>query len=267
MREFTNLGWPLTPFGADKRAFPKQVFLFAATAVQWADDGDRAVPMAAGMVYLPVHRTRTQQLDPATFHFGYRALALTGEADAPAIAEAVDGHLVQARRHALAVAAHDYLDDAAGLLHWTSVHTAGISSVADAWKARAERERGTALLVDTAHDLIPREPKLSLACEVHGLTVAEGHGGLPLLLDAQAAYDRIIDTDSPLADDVRESTAQALAHGAVYQALAVVLLAAKANGRVTWDARFPVSTVMDAVTWDVFSHVRSAPQPASAPQQ
>ena len=267
MREFTNLAWPETPFGADKRPFPKRVFLAASTAVQWADDGDRAVPMAAGMVYLPVHRTKTQLLDPARFHFGYRAFVLTHETDAPAIAEAIDGHLVQARRHAAAVAAHDYLDDAAGLLRWTSTHTAGIASVAAAWEDRANPERSTAALIETARDLTPHEPKLTQACEAHGLKITEGYGGLPIPFDAQAAYDTLIDTDDPPTDDERETIVQSLAHGAVYQALAVALLAAYAIERAMWDVPLPVGALMDAVTWDVFPRVRLAPQPAAASQQ
>ena len=266
MREFTNLAWPETPFGADTRPFPKRVFLAASTAVQWADDGDRAVPMAAAMVYLPLHRTKARQLDPATFHFGYRAFVLTAETDAATIAAAIDGHLVQARRLAVVVAAHDYLDDAAGLLQWTSTHTAGIASVAAAWENRASTERGTAALLETARDLTPHEPKLFQACEVHGLAVTEGYGGLPITFDAQAAYEAFIDADDPPTDDEREAIVQSLAHGAVYQALAVALLAAKGMERAEWDAPLPVGALMDAVTWDVFPRVRRAPQPAAASQ-
>jgi hypothetical protein len=264
VREFTNLQWPQTPFGADKRPFPHVVHLVAATAVQWADDGERAVPMAAAMLYLPVPRTGTREFEAATVHFGYRVVALERADDAPDVAAAVDGHLVQARRHAVAVAAHGYLDDARALSLWSPEHTAGITSVAEAWLDRSAVERKTAQPVETGEDLHDQNPALSIVCQRHGLAVVEGAQGLLRTGEVQAAYERMFayDDDTPPSATIREQAVQTLAHGAVYQALAVALLAAKHLERGTWQRPFMIGDAVERETWDAFPHVFPETQPA-----
>jgi hypothetical protein len=149
--------------------------LNAATALCWADDGQRTVPAAAGLVYLPVRRIGLRPVDPATLHVGYGAAVIETDDEPPAVTTLIDGHLVQARRHG-AAGAYQFLDDAAALGVRPDT---GITSVAEAWADRGHRERGTALLVKTAPgDVDVPAAALPGICRDHGLVVREGAGGL-----------------------------------------------------------------------------------------
>ncbi|MFJ9847630.1 hypothetical protein ACIRYZ_45890 [Kitasatospora sp. NPDC101155] len=66
MREYSNLAWPGTPYGASRRPFPRQRQLLTGFAVQWADDGENAVPLAAAAVFMAVHRTAITVLARST---------------------------------------------------------------------------------------------------------------------------------------------------------------------------------------------------------
>src|SRR5580704_4840510 len=121
--------WPDTPFGAGKRPFPRKVHLIAATAVQWAAAGERLVPAATALVYLPVRRSGSSLLLPETLHVGYRVAVIDDPGESPGVAGLVDGHLVQGRRHAAALAVHGWEEDAAALRGWAAGETPGIAAV------------------------------------------------------------------------------------------------------------------------------------------
>ncbi|MFC5911764.1 hypothetical protein, partial [Streptacidiphilus monticola] len=74
MHEATSLLWPEGPYAAERRPFGHPQRLLTAISLLWADDGDRAVPLGYGSVFIPVHRTKSLLVDPDTIHFGYRAL-------------------------------------------------------------------------------------------------------------------------------------------------------------------------------------------------
>jgi len=60
VREFTNLGWPETPFGAEQRPFGQHIDMLAACTFEWTDQpgASETVPVAVSSVYLRVRRAR-----------------------------------------------------------------------------------------------------------------------------------------------------------------------------------------------------------------
>lgn len=261
MREYTNLGWPDTPFGADKRPFPRKVHLIAATAVQWAANGRRLVPAAAALVYLPVRPHHSLLLLPETLHIGYRVAVAGDPAEAVGLVTLIDGHLVQGRRHATVLAVHDWKEDADELGTWAAGETPGITAVAAALASREPAERGTAQVTDTSRDIAAPTATLPEACDRHGLDITLGDGGLLSLAEARAAYQEV--TAGP-GEAVRDSAAQALGLSVLCQGLVTALLAAEAAGRCTWTPPFPVDQVLGNVAWDAFPEIlpRRAPAPA-----
>jgi hypothetical protein len=263
MHTVSNLLWPDTPFAADKRPFPHIVRLAAASAICWADDGRRAVPAAAALVYLPVRRHGVQPVDTDTLHVGYRVAVATHDTDPAAVAELVDGHLVQARRHAAIVAAAGWPDDAAALTKLATGPTPGITAVADAWPHRTEpagRERGTALLVDAD----PTGAGLAALADEHRLSVPAGAGGLLPQADVQTLHDQLTDPDTPPVDG-HDPRVQTLGVAALTQAVVVALLAGRHADRLSWTAPLDVAAVVGAVAWDEFDTVLGAPADTAAP--
>lgn len=265
MREYTNLVWPDTPFGADKRPFPRKVHLVAATAVQWASDGQQLVPAAMALVYLPVRRAGTRLLLPETLHVGYRVTVTDDPGESPDVVALIDGHLVQGRRHAAALAVHGWHEDAVVLRRWAVGETPGITATEVAWAEREAVERGTARLVETSRDIEHPSPLLPAACRRHGLDITHGDGGLLSLAEIQAAYQQVrAAPDAGLDQADRDRAAQALGLSAFCQGLVTALLAGEATGSCTWSPRFPVCQVLANVAWDAFPDILPGRSPARA---
>lgn len=259
MHEFTNLGWPDTPFGADKRPFPRNVHLIAATAVHWAyDTADVRVPAATALVYLPVSRSGSRQVTSSTLHVGYRVAVISDPGESPDVASMVDGHLVQGRRHATLLGAYRWAHDAAGLEAHATGDTPGITAVTAALAAQGAAERGTAPLVDVSRDPNPGGP-LAVVCGRHGLDIAFGDGGLLAAEEVQAAY-----RESISGEDHGGHALRALGLSALCQALVTGLLAGAAASRCNWEPPFRVAEVLRNVAWDAFPAVLPGRAPVGA---
>ncbi|MFJ4093427.1 hypothetical protein ACIPYS_17755 [Kitasatospora sp. NPDC089913] len=249
MREFTNLGWPEIPFSADQRPVARHVRLTAGFAVQWTDDGERAVPLAIAAVFVPVHRTATTILDPTTAHFGYRVV-VAGAEDQAALVDVVDELLVQARRDAAGIGWHAFLDDAHALINYAGGRTRGISAMVEAWADRRVREPGTAPLVDTAEDVDLDGWSVLAACRAVRLHCPVGDGGL-------IPPNHIQD----LAETDPAGAVEKFGSSALLQALAVALLAGKQKGLLDWPDGFDLGQLATAVAWDAFPTVFNAGAP------
>ncbi|MDH6118044.1 hypothetical protein [Kitasatospora sp. GAS204B] len=247
MRSYTNQLWPHTPFGADKRPFGHSVRLLTGFAVQWADNGQQALPVAAAAVFLPVHRTATKTVVPPMLHFGYQAVAVGSEEEAPQVADFLDRLLVQGRRHAAGLAWHSFEDDRAALLAHATGGAPGITALAQAWALREVRERATAQLTDTGEDLALTGWTIGQACRENELAVPDGSDGILMPHRVQAIYE-YLGMDPPLAGEK-------LACSAVVQAFATTLLAGLARRHIRWDGVLPVARIVRAVAWDSFPNV------------
>ncbi|GAA2136777.1 hypothetical protein GCM10009760_16530 [Kitasatospora kazusensis] len=250
MREFTNLSWPQTPYGVDKRPFGRPVRLLTGLSVQWADNGSQAVPVAAAAVFLPVHRTATVLVDLPTLHFGYRVLATEGDREAPELVAFLDGVLVQGRRDSAGLAWHSFADDVGALLTYAPGRMPGITAVADGWADRSARERGTAQLTDTADDSGLSGWSVNAVCRESDLDCPTGDNGILAPAEIQRLYD------SPTAATAQ--TAEALGCSALHQALAVALLAGHTRCHIRWDGTLPLGRLARAVAWDSFPKALTA---------
>ncbi|WP_030236684.1 hypothetical protein [Streptomyces sp. NRRL S-350] len=243
MLDLTNLGWPDTPYGAGKRPFPRAVHLLTGLAVQWADNGSEALPVAAAAVFLPVHRTAALPLATQTLNVGYRVVVAQEDGEAPALVAFLDGVLVQGRRHSAGLAWHSYADDRDALTRHASGRMPGITAVGEGWADRTVRERGTAWLTDTAHDLGVPGWTLDRAMEAERVECPTGTSGILSAPALQFAYDRA-QYDPAAALDLGAS--------ALHQALAVALLGARARERARWEEPLSVPAVLRSVAWDHF---------------
>jgi hypothetical protein len=151
VRDFTNLQWPESPFGAEQRPFGKHTDMLAAFAVEWADRPDaEPLPVGAATVYLRVRKHGTAlHICPGTLSIGFRASIIDRAADVPDLLALVDRALTRARRHAVIVAGHRLDGDLRRLAALSSVPMRGAAGVLAAWANRGNRERGVALMVDT----------------------------------------------------------------------------------------------------------------------
>jgi hypothetical protein len=259
VHEFTNLGWPDTPFGADKRPFPRKVQLIAVTAIHWAyDSADIRVPAATALVYLPVGRSGSRQVTPATLHVGYRVAVISDPGESPDVVGMVDGHLVQARRHATLLGAYQWAHDAAGLEPHTVGDTPGIIAATAALTGQSGAERGTASLVDVSRDLDP-VGLLAITCGRHGLDITFGDAGLLAAEEVQASYREVIS-----GKDDGGRAVQALGLSALCQGLVTALLVGAAAGRCNWESPFRTAEVLGNLAWDAFPAVLPGHAPVGA---
>ncbi|MGW3232486.1 hypothetical protein [Kitasatospora sp. NPDC001095] len=248
LREYTNLAWPQTPYAADKRPFAKHVRLLTAMSIQWADAGDKVVPIGAAAVFVPVKRTARREITASTGHFGYRAVAVEEDKDPvdTEILKFVDSVLVQARREAEIIAWHSFPDDFHVLRPLLTAPCAGIDAMAEAWGDRSRRERSTALLVDTADDGMQLDSALAAARVDFGRELWQFRA--PAIL--QQTYE---DLWAPASrPESREWNTQHIGAAAVMEALAVSLLAGRQVQRLSWNGVFNAAKVLEAVAWDVF---------------
>ncbi|MER7771539.1 hypothetical protein [Kitasatospora sp. NPDC096140] len=255
MREYSNLAWPGTPYGGSRRPFPRQRRLLTGFAVQWADDGENAVPLAAAAVFLSVHRTAVTVLDPATADAGYRVVVADGDLESSGVVDVVDQVLVQARRHSAGIGWHSYPDDAHALAARAVGRTPGITAVAEAWTDRTVCDRGTAQLTDTADDLGLTGRPVPLVAAEHNLRCPVGPGGLLTPPALQELYET--NTPAKAAEDYGSS--------ALVQALTVTLLAGHARELLSWPDGFNVGQLAATLAWDHFpTAFNTAPTAAAA---
>ncbi|MFD8339980.1 hypothetical protein ACFV42_46445 [Streptomyces solisilvae] len=258
MRELTNLQWPDTPYGADKRPFGRRVHLLTGMAMQCADTGRTVEPVAAAAVFVPIHRTRQATVTPGTLHVGYRvAVAETGD-DTAALLRFVDGILVQGRRHAAALAWHSYRDDLHVMQGLAAGRLPGVTGIGDAWADRTRRERGICPLIDTANDLAGAGGLVAHAAEKHGIEL----GGVLRTLQRPDSTQGL---HNALTDGVEApgTLVSKLAAGAITQALTVALLGGKALERLAWKEPFDLEEAVRLSAWDMLGPILNARPDAS----
>ncbi|MCD0450465.1 hypothetical protein LO762_14885 [Actinocorallia sp. API 0066] len=96
MTTYTNMLWPDDPYGTGQ-LWRKEPRLAASFAALFVDDGERTLPVASAVVYLPTHRTRP--VDPtAGLRFGFRAVSAVTEADRSALVRLFELDVARARR-------------------------------------------------------------------------------------------------------------------------------------------------------------------------
>ncbi len=222
MRTYTNMTWPDDPYRTGQQLYRRPVPRLAAFTAERTATGDRLVPSAVAIVYLPLHRTQAMNAAEQTLTFGFRAASTGDPADLPALAVLADLDLMQARRHAAVLAGHLLADDLATLQQpGDAAALRGLAAVQREWVARGKGV-GRAATFDCGLDL-PRTPSLELACQQAGIAADSGADGT----DGRAAVTL-----------------------AVERALMIALVCARHQGRYNWAGTLRMGPVLAAATWD-----------------
>jgi hypothetical protein len=220
MRTYTNMTWPDDPYRTGQQLYRRSVPRLAAFTAGPTALGDRQVPSAVAMVYLPLHRTQAMSVTEQTLTFGFHAGSTGDPADLPALAAVADLDLMQARRHAAVLAGHLLASDLAALQAGNAA-LRGLAAVEREWAARG-KVAGRAATFDCGLDL-PQAPSLDLACQQAGIAAGPG------------------------ADDADSGQAVTLA---VERALMIALVCARHQGRYEWAGTLRTGPVLAAATWD-----------------
>lgn len=229
MHDYTNLGWPEAPFGADQRPFGLPSDILAAFAVEWAARRDeRPVPVGVAAVCLRVRRHGPAQLvDAGNLSIGFRATVIENTTEVPNLLALLDRALTRARRHATILAGHHLDSDLNRMTGLCTVPLRGVAGVLTGWANRDTRERGMALMVDTDVEARPLAAHLDVPLDP-----------LPVPLP-----------DTP-------TCCAAVAQTVLTRGLAIGLTAAVYAGRYQWEGTFPLSDVIDREAWDILGQER-----------
>lgn len=234
MPSTTNLAWPTVPFGARQRPFAKDRPMLAAVGMGWSGYVPR--PTWGCTVYLTVESTRTLALDGHQLNFGYQVLTPEPGDESSALAERMDELLVTCRRQAKFLVGHDFAVDLqrlAGVAVGSRLR--GVDGVRQQWTNRADKGRGMAKMIDTAHDGdLPGPATLAAVCEHNGVKVA-----------TVADPD-----DADLAVRVRH---------ALTCTLAVALVAARVTGRYRWTTPIDIDQLVTDAAWDRLAELGERP--------
>lgn len=235
VHDYTNLGWPEAPFGADQRPFGKRWDMLAAFAVGWTHDGSRPVPASVATVYLRIRRRGPSTcVREDTLPIGFRVTMVDDEHEVPGLVNLLDRALTRARRHAAILAGHCLGDQLARFVTPSPAPLRGATGVREAWADRSTRERGVALMVDTSAEA--SDTASSLGLEVGAMARCGGVYSCP----ASAAHATLADC------------------------LAIGLTAAVHTGRYSCRSRFDVRDAIELAGWDVLADITSQGGPRRA---
>ena len=143
----------------------------------------------------------------------------------PDLLALVDRALTRARRHAAILAGHNLDADLARLSHLSASRLRGVTGVHLAWSNRLQRERGTALPIDTDKETRHTHPDLDTTLDP-----------IPVRVPDDAA------------------SRAALAHATLTRCLAIALTAAVHTGRYRWHGCFSCHDAISRAGWDLLAH-------------
>lgn len=226
VREYTNLQWPETPFGAEQRPFGRHWDMLTACTVEWTGPlVEEAFPVASAAVYVRVrkHGVALRVADD-TLSIGFRAVVIGDAAEAPDVLNLTDRELIGARRLGVILAGHRLGRDLSRMSALSPVTLRGAAEVLPAWADRKVKQRGMAAMVDTATEA--------------STTGAE--------LDTQL---------EPVPEPVPHCSVCGVevARRALTRCLAVGLSAAMYAERYVWQGTFRVADAIDRAAWDVLA--------------
>ncbi|QFG13232.1 hypothetical protein SEA_GILGAMESH_40 [Streptomyces phage Gilgamesh] len=247
MLERTNLGWPETPFGSVTSPVQKPGTWLTGVSLLWGEAGDDPVLMGAGVVLMKIHRTQSLPVSAPLINFGYRVLLPEALGETQAIVQQLDVVLVQARRKAQILAWHNGADDLHVLRQLPRAEGEprhpGVTAIADAWKDRTTRERGTVRCVDTSHDLGPAG-LISDTAAAHGLEPLKSFAGEQQQASAQEACEALAENQAAA------FSPDALAGSVLSSALATALLGGKHTDRLHWEEPLNLFESLSNAAWE-----------------
>ncbi|MFC7280168.1 hypothetical protein ACFQS1_39945 [Paractinoplanes rhizophilus] len=226
MREYTNLQWPETPFGAEQRPFGRQWDMLTACTLEWTTETDGGMlPVASSFVYLRVRKHGTAQaVSEDTLSIGFRAIVIDDPAHVRDLLTVTERELSGARRLGVILAGHALSRDLTRMTALSATPLRGAIEVEAAWTRRDVKQRGAAVMVDTAVEAAETGVRLDMPID----PVPEGMPDCP-------------------------ACAADVARRALTRCLAVGLTAAVHTQRYTWEETFRVGALIERAGWDVLN--------------
>lgn len=224
MREYTNLQWPETPFGAEQRPFGRHWDMLTACTLEWTVGADGGtLPVASSFVYLRVRKHGTAHaISEGTLSIGFRAVVIDDPGQVPDMLTVTERELSGARRLGAILAGHALSRDLKRMTALSGTPLRGAIEVQAAWTHRDVKQRGTAIMIDTA--------------------VEAAETGTRLGMPTDPAPARMPDCPACVGDVARRALARCLAVG---------LTAASHTQRYTWEGTFRVADAIECAGWDV----------------
>jgi hypothetical protein len=200
--------------------------MLTACTLEWAGQMDaEAVPVASSAVYLRVRRHGAgHRITDDTLSIGFRTVVIEDVAEVPDLLTLTDQALIGARRLGVILAGHRLDADLTRMNTMSAVPLRGAAEVLSAWANRAVKQRGVAVMVDTASEASATGAELTMVLEP-----------VPVRLP-----------DCP-------ACAAGIARTALARCLAVGLTGAVHAGRYLWEGTFRVLDAVDRAGWDVLS--------------
>ncbi|WP_148083734.1 hypothetical protein [Micromonospora sp. Llam0] len=226
MREYTNLQWPQTPFGAEQRPFGRHWDMLTACTLEWSGRPEEAgLPVASAAVYLRVRKHGTaQHIADDTLSVGFRTAVIEEPGEVPDLLRLTDRELTGARRLGVILAGHRLSDDLTRMNALSTVPLRGAAEVLSAWANRTVKQRGVAVMIDTAAEAAATGAELDMHLEPVSVPVP-----------------------------TCPTCASGVARSALARCLAVGLTAAVHTDRYTWEGTSRVTETIDRAAWDVFT--------------
>jgi hypothetical protein len=224
--EYTNLQWPETPFGAEQRPFGRHWDMLTACTVEWTGPlVEEAFPVASAAVYVRVRkRGAAHRVADDTLSIGFRAVVIGDAAQTRDLLRLSDRELIGARRLGVVLAGHRLGRELSRMSALSPVPLRGAAEVSSTWADRKVKQRGMAVMVDTA-------------------------------IEASATGAELDTRLEPNPEPVPDSSVRAaeVARRALTRCLAVGLTAAVYAGRYVWQGPFHVADAIDRTAWDVLA--------------
>ncbi|MFF1600806.1 hypothetical protein ACFVYV_25410 [Streptomyces mirabilis] len=247
MLQRTNLAWPETPFGSVTRPVQKPGTWLTGVSLLWGEAGDDPIIMGAAAVVVKIHRTQSVLVSAPLMSFGYRVLLPQALGENTAIVRELDVLLVQARRMSQILAWHNAADDLHVLQQLPRAEgeprRPGVTAIAEAWRDRTTRERGTTRCVDTSHDLGPAG-LISDTAAAHRLEPLKSFAGNLQQTSAQEACDALVE------DQAAAFSPDALAGSVLSSALATALLGGEHTSRLHWEGTLSLFESLSEAAWE-----------------
>jgi hypothetical protein len=224
VREYTNLQWPETPFGAEQRPFGRHWDMLTACTLEWTVEADGGMlPVASSFVYLRVRKHGTAHaIGEQSLSIGFRAVVIDDPGQVPDLLAVTERELSGARRLGAILAGHALSRDLTRMTGLSVTPLRGAIEVEAAWTHREVKQRGAAVMIDTA--------------------VEAAETGARLDMPTEPVPARMPDCPGCVGDVARRSLSRCLA---------VALTAATHTRRYTWEGTFRVADAIAGAAWDV----------------
>lgn len=242
MRLYTNLAWPEDPFGTGQ-LWRRALRLIAGIKVYWDDQGNDESFYGFAFAYLRVPRVhkRPVMINGEKLGFGFKALGTSCDGEKADLCKELDLDLMQARRHAEAIAGHQLRDTLSRVKNeYAAIR--GVGAIIDEWGEVGSSGEHRATICDMAQDNLK-------AVEL------EKYSRSMNLLPSKIISREEVDRTANLGGSASVSAWEGAIAKMVQEALLVALIGSAHFGFYRWEDPISIKDVLINHTWDCFPSV------------